>query len=107
MDKRALLRPLHDYFLYHLGDGVVHYPTGRNAQLITRCILHVRNVSHDMNVRISEIVQYAARHNITVPAADQIQPDTNVVFEDTPSQAFLDLIDRDFVRRHGRRSGTV
>jgi hypothetical protein len=60
-----------------------------------------------MNVRISEIVQYATRHGITVPAADLIQPDTNVVVEDTPSQAFLDTIDRDFVNRHGMRSGTV
>jgi hypothetical protein len=64
-------------------------------------------VSHDMNVRMSEIVQYATRHRITVPAADLIQPDTNVVVEDTPSQAFLDMIDRDFVNRHGMRSGTV
>lgn len=106
-DKKAADRPLHDYFLYHLGDGIVNYPTGRDAQLLTYCVQHARNVSHDMNVRISEIVQYATRHGITVPAADLIQPDTNVVVEDTPSQAFLDMIDRDFVNRHGMRSGTV
>jgi hypothetical protein len=37
-----------------------------------------------MNVRISEMFQYATRHGITIPAADLIQPDTNVVVEDTP-----------------------
>ncbi|KAI4654902.1 uncharacterized protein J4E78_007081 [Alternaria triticimaculans] len=97
LDKDARIWPLHDYFLYHLGDGVVHYPAGRNAQLMTHCVWHVRNVSHDMDVKMSEIVQYAAKHGISVPAADLIQPDTNVVLEDTPSPAFLAMIHNNFV----------
>jgi hypothetical protein len=56
---------------------------------------------------MSDILQYAARHNITVPDVDLIQPDTDVVTEDTPSQAFLDMINNDFVLRHGSRSGAV
>ncbi|KAI4649381.1 hypothetical protein J4E93_003699 [Alternaria ventricosa] len=107
MDKEARTWPLHDYFLYHLGDGVVHYPAGRNAQLMTRCVWHVRNVSHDMDVKMSEIVQYAAKHGISVPAADLIQPDTNVVLEDTPSPAFLAMIHNHFVNKYGKSSGGI
>ncbi|KAI4958176.1 hypothetical protein J4E86_003772 [Alternaria arbusti] len=107
LDKSARTWPLHDYFLYHLGDGVVHYPAGRNAQLMTHCVWHVRNVSHDMDVKMSEIVQYAAKHGISVPAADLIQPDTNVVLEDTPSPAFLAMIHNNFVSKYGKSSGGI
>ncbi|KAI4927213.1 uncharacterized protein J4E92_006380 [Alternaria infectoria] len=107
LDKDARTWPLHDYFLYHLGDGVVHYPAGRNAQLMTHCVWHVRNVSHDMDAKMSEIVQYAAKHGIFVPAADLIQPDTNVVLEDTPSPAFLAMIHNHFVSKYGKSSGGI
>ncbi|KAI4948435.1 hypothetical protein J4E91_005857 [Alternaria rosae] len=107
LDKEARTRPLHDYFLYHLGDGVVHCPVGRNAQLTTHCVWYVRNVSHDMNVKISEIVQYAAKHGIFVPAADLIRPDTNVVLENAPSPAFLAMIHNRFVNKYGSSSGGI
>jgi len=86
---------------------VVNYPTGHDAQLLTRCIQHVRNVTQDTRVRMSQVEQYAARHNITVPAAEILQQDINVVQQDTPSRNFLQMIHDDFVRRHGISSGSV
>jgi len=46
---------LHDYFLYHMGDGIRHLQT----QMRTRVIEHVPNVTHDAKLRPIELSQYA------------------------------------------------
>ncbi|RMZ69998.1 hypothetical protein GMOD_00000026 [Pyrenophora seminiperda CCB06] len=93
-------RILHDYFLYHMGDGVRHPPTGRQAQMLTRVIEHVRNVTQDRNVRLSEASQYAQRHGISVPVTERIDF-ANLPVEDAPSRALLDTIREDYVRKFG------
>lgn len=100
-------KTLHDYYLWDMGQGVVRYPTGRAAQLLTHVIQHVRNVTGDRNVLLSQVQQYAVQHNITIPAADRIQPGIAVVMEDTPSRAFLTTIDAEFRRKFQKSSASV
>lgn len=97
----------HDYPLWYMAEGVAVYPTGRDAQLLTRVIHHVRHVSGNRNVLLSQVQQYAAQHGITVPPADVIQPNVNVVAGDTPSRAFLGLIEADYLRKFGHRSSEI
>ena len=92
---------LHDYFLYHMGDGVRHPPTGRQAQMLTRVIEHVRNVTQDTNVRLSEASQYAERYGISVPVSDRMNF-ANSAMEDRPLRAILDTINNDFRRKFAR-----
>ncbi|KAI4948434.1 hypothetical protein J4E91_005856 [Alternaria rosae] len=89
-------RVLHDFFLYNMGDGVAHPPAGRQAQMLTRVIEHVRRVSGDRHVRLSQAAAYARRYNITVPAHEQIDF-TNLTVEDQlPSAARLSTMKDDY-----------
>ncbi|KAH8632392.1 hypothetical protein IG631_14075 [Alternaria alternata] len=93
---RGSNKDLHDYFLYSMGDGVVRRPRGRNAQMLTRVIEHVRGVTNDRNVRLSQAATYAQRYSITVPAHHQMNFQ-NLAFEDQlPSEAFLEMIRDDY-----------
>ncbi|CAN9347076.1 unnamed protein product [Alternaria alternata] len=78
---RGSSKDLHDYFLYSMGDGVVRPPRGRKAQMLTLVIEHVRGVTNDRNVRLSQAATYAQRYNITVPAHHQMNFQ-NLAFED-------------------------
>ncbi|EFQ91175.1 hypothetical protein PTT_12040 [Pyrenophora teres f. teres 0-1] len=89
---------LHDYFLYHMGDGVRYPPTGRQAQMLTRVIDHVRNVTQDRNVRLSQALAYAQRHGISVPASASIDF-SNLAVADTPPTALLRMIKADYERK--------
>ena len=86
---------LHDYFLFHMGDGVVRPPTDRQAQMLTRVIEHVRTVTGDRNVRLSQAATYAQTHGITVPAREQMDF-TNLDAEDKPSPALMDTAMSDY-----------
>ncbi|RYO69480.1 hypothetical protein AA0113_g4057 [Alternaria arborescens] len=93
---RGSSKDLHDYFLYSMGDGVVRPPRGRKAQMLTLVIEHVRGVTNDRNVRLSQAATYAQRYNITVPAHHQMNFQ-NLAFEDQlPSEAFLNIIRNDY-----------
>ncbi|CAN9366725.1 unnamed protein product [Alternaria sp. RS040] len=79
-----------------MGDGVVRPPRGRKAQMLTLVIEHVRGVTHNRNVRLSEAAAYAQQHNITVPVHHQMNFQ-NLAFEDQlPSEVFLDTIRDDY-----------
>jgi hypothetical protein len=91
---------VHDYPLYHMADGVVRHPTGRQAQMLTRVIDHVRNVTGDRNVLLSQGAAYAQRYDITVPAHEQLSNDIDV--EDSPPAALLASIRADYHRKHQR-----
>jgi hypothetical protein len=83
-----------------MGDGVVRLPTGRGAQMLTRVIYHVRNVSGDRNVLLSEAAAYARQHNITVPAHEQMNF-MNLDIEDRlPSAAMLATMKADYRAKH-------
>ncbi|RYO26037.1 hypothetical protein AA0111_g8402 [Alternaria arborescens] len=93
---RGSSKDLHDYFLYSMGDGVVRPPRGRKAQMLTLVIEHVRGITNDRNVRLSQAATYAQRYNITVPAHHQMNFQ-NLAFEDQlPSEAFLNIIRNDY-----------
>lgn len=69
------LRP-HDVFVGDLAEGVRHHPTGKGAQLLTRVVQHV--LAHEdpygTRVKLSELMDYATRHGITVPEEDKMGP---------------------------------
>jgi hypothetical protein len=91
---------VHDYPIYHLGDGVVRPPTGRQAQMLTRVIHHVRNVTRDRNVTLSHAATYAQRHGITVPTYERMG--TNLDVEDALSDALRRTIKADYMRKYGK-----
>ncbi|KAH7072024.1 hypothetical protein BKA63DRAFT_577664, partial [Paraphoma chrysanthemicola] len=90
---------LHDYYLYAMGDGVARHPNGRAAQMLTRAIRHVRQVTQDRNVRLSEAAAYAARHNITVPAP--IVMTNNLAVEDQPPQGLIAAARTAYIHKFG------
>jgi hypothetical protein len=69
------MRP-YDVFVCDLVEGVRHHPTGRGAQLLTRVVQHA--LKHEnpyvRKLRLSQVFDYAARHNITVPEEDRMGP---------------------------------
>ncbi|KAH7084323.1 hypothetical protein FB567DRAFT_445930 [Paraphoma chrysanthemicola] len=91
---------LHDYYLYAMGDGVARHPNGRAAQMLTRVIRHVRQVTQDRNVRLSEAAAYAARHNITVPAP--IVMTNNLAVEDQPPVGLIAAARTAYIRKFGK-----
>ena len=94
-------RILHDFFLYNMGDGVAHPPAGRQAQLLTRVIEHVRRVTGDRHVRLSQAAAYARQYNITVPINEQMNV-TNLAVEDQlPSPARLLAMKADYWNKFG------
>ncbi|KAJ4364602.1 hypothetical protein N0V83_009198 [Neocucurbitaria cava] len=112
MSRRSQLdqnskKAFHDYYLWDMGEGVHRYPEGRAAQLLTHVIRHVRLVTNDRDVRLSQLEEYAAKHQITVPVADQLQPNNDCVEEDKPSEAFLADIDAEFRRKFDKSSTKV
>lgn len=66
----------YDVFVCDLVEGVRHHPTGQGAQLLTRVIQHA--LKHEnpyvRQLRLSQVVDYAARHDITVPEEDRMGP---------------------------------
>ncbi|KAH6868698.1 hypothetical protein BKA58DRAFT_412372 [Alternaria rosae] len=94
-------RILHDFFLYNMGDGVTHPPAGRQAQMLTHVIEHVRRVTRDRHVRLSQAAAYARRYSITVPAHEQMNF-TNLAVEDQlPSAARLLTMKVDYWNKFG------
>ncbi|KAI4689309.1 uncharacterized protein J4E88_002659 [Alternaria novae-zelandiae] len=94
-------RILHDFFLYNMGDGVAHPPAGRQAQLLTRVIEHVRRVTGDRHVRLGQAAAYARQYNITVPVNEQMNV-TNLAVEDQlPSPARLLAMKADYWNKFG------
>ncbi|KAG9195174.1 hypothetical protein G6011_00294 [Alternaria panax] len=91
----------HDYFLHSMGDGVVRPPHRHKAQMLTRVIQHVRNVTGDRNVRLSEAATYAQKWNITVPAHEQMDFQNLAVEDRLPSAAFLSMIKDDYRTKFG------
>jgi hypothetical protein len=92
---------VHDYPIYHLGDGVVRPPTGRQAQMLTRVIHHVHTVTRDRNITLSQAAIYAQRHGITVPAHERMS--TNLDVEDAPLDALLETIKADYFRKYRKQ----
>ncbi|RAR11781.1 hypothetical protein DDE83_004378 [Stemphylium lycopersici] len=97
---------LHDYFLFHMGDGVVRPPTGRGAQMLTRVIEHIRNVTGDRNVQLSQAATYARTHGITVPAEEQMDF-KNLDAEDKPSLALIVTAMSDYRNKFGEDEVTA
>jgi hypothetical protein len=77
----------HDYFLHAMGENVVNHPTGRAAQMLTRVIRHVVEVTGDRDVRLSQAAQYAARHGIVVPQNERMAANLDVA--DSPNAAVI------------------
>lgn len=69
------IRP-YDVFVCDLAEGVRHHPTGQGAQLLTRVVQHVLKHQDPFHrqLRLSQVVDYAARHDITVPEEDRMGP---------------------------------
>jgi hypothetical protein len=87
----------HDYYLYAMGDGVVQHPQGRAAQMLTRVIRHVREVTQDRNVLLSQAAAYAARHTITVPG--HLVMTSNLTLEDQPPRALISAAKTSYIRK--------
>jgi hypothetical protein len=69
------MRP-YDVFVCDLAEGVRHHPTGQGAQLLTRVVQHALKHQDPYNrqLRLSQVVDYAARYDITVPEEDRMGP---------------------------------
>ncbi|KAF2818825.1 hypothetical protein CC86DRAFT_413479 [Ophiobolus disseminans] len=88
---------VHDFYLFAMGENVVHHLTGRAAQMLTRVIQHVVNVTGDRNVRLSEATQYAQTHGITFLANELMNPNLNVT--DKPNPATMAVASADWVQK--------
>ena len=89
----------HDFYLHAMGENVVNHPTGRAAQMLTRVIRHVVEVSGDRNVRLSEAAQYARRHGITIPANERMN--SNLEVADLPDGRILAIARAEYFRKFG------
>ncbi|KAI4649382.1 hypothetical protein J4E93_003700 [Alternaria ventricosa] len=94
-------RILHDFFLYNMGDGVAHPPARRQAQMLTRVIEHVRRVTGDRHIRLSQAAEYARRYNITVPVNEQMNFMNLAVEDQLPSPARLLAMKADYWNKFG------
>ena len=63
MEQRLHDNVLSDCFLVSLGDGLVNFPEGEDAGILTIAVLHARTNNH-IDVRLSEIEQYIANCNL-------------------------------------------
>ena len=90
----------HDYFLHAMGKNVVNHPVGSAAQMLTRVIRHVVEVSHDRSARLSEAARYARAWGITVPAGEHMDPNLDVA--DVPDPATLATARAAYVAKFGR-----
>jgi hypothetical protein len=67
--------------------------------MLSRVIEHVRTITMDRNVLLSEAATYAQRHGITVPAHEQMNFSNLAVEDRLPSAAFLAMIKADYQRK--------
>jgi hypothetical protein len=69
------MRP-YDVFVCDLAEGIRHHPTGQGAQLLTRVVQHAlkHQDPYHRQLRLSQVVDYAARYDITVPEEERMGP---------------------------------
>jgi hypothetical protein len=89
----------HDFYLHAMGVNVAHHPTGRAAQMLTRVIRHVVQVTGDRNVRLSQAAQYAQRHGITVPPNERMS--SNLSITDRPDPVIMGAATAAYLRKFG------
>jgi hypothetical protein len=89
----------HDYFLHAMGKHVVNHPAGSAAQMLTRVIRHVVDISHDRNVRLSEAARYAWAWGITVPVSERMNSNLDIV--DVPDPVTLATSRAAYVTKFG------
>ncbi|KAH4113639.1 hypothetical protein HBH47_208330 [Parastagonospora nodorum] len=89
----------HDYFLHAMGKNVVNHPVGSAAQMLTRVIRHVVDVSHDRTARLSEAARYARAWGITVPVGERMN--SNLDIADVPDPVALATFRAAYVTKFG------
>jgi hypothetical protein len=89
----------HDFYLHAMGANVANHPTGRAAQMLTRVIRHVVEVTGDQNVRLSQAAQYAQRHGIRVPASERMSSDLSVA--DQPDPVIMGVAETEYRQKFG------
>jgi hypothetical protein len=69
------MRP-YDVFVCDLAEGIRHHPTGQGAQLLTRVVQHAlkHQDPYHRQLRLSQVVDYATRYDITVPEEERMGP---------------------------------
>jgi hypothetical protein len=90
----------HDFYLHAMGKNVMRHPTGRAAQMLTRVIRHVVDVTRDKNVRLSQSAQYARQHGIVVLDDERMNTDVDVA--DVPDAAVMALARAEYHTKFGK-----
>ncbi|KAF2127480.1 hypothetical protein P153DRAFT_358366 [Dothidotthia symphoricarpi CBS 119687] len=91
-----------DCFVIDLAEGLHpdRLPTGKGAQLLTHVYMHVRDVTGDANLKLSDVNVYAQTHGISVPL-ENVLGDDLVVEDATAFERHRDEIIQFYQNRFG------
>ncbi|RKF57863.1 hypothetical protein OnM2_071016 [Erysiphe neolycopersici] len=89
----------HGFYLHSMRKNIARHPTGGAAQMLTRVIRHVVEVTGDTNIRLSQATQYARLHGIVGPDAEVMDSDLDVA--DQSEATVMALARAEYYRKFG------